>query len=122
VILAGLDVNRRLTRQFIEVAPVTIELIPVAVAQSAGGRDEVMQTPRAPQVFTLLEPGDSGHRDKVTMVDGSQLTIEYLLLGEWDAQMADGDRFIHDGRKYKLVHVMPENGYERRAMVIRHGW
>lgn len=122
MIRTGLDINRRATKRFIDVAPVSIVLTPVLETQTAGGKQQVEQAPRTAQVFTLLEPGDSGHRDKTTMVDGSQLTLEYLLLGEHDAEMAAEDRFVHDGRKYKIVHVMPDNGYERRAMVIRHGW
>ena len=123
MILMGLEENRALTEAFIMVAPVSIALIPrTSTSDGTGGRLKPAGTPRSPQVFSLLEPGSSGYSEPVVTVDGKQHTIDFMLLGRYDSVMAVDDVFTYDGREYKIVALMPDNGYEKRAVVLRHGW
>lgn len=118
-----LSINRAATTAFINVAPVTLTLVPrVSVSDGTGGRRKTSGTPRAPQVFTLSEPSDSGFRAPFVTPEGTQLDVDFLLIGEWDAVVDKDDVFTHEGREYKVESVMPDNYYEKRAMVVRHGW
>jgi hypothetical protein len=73
-------------------------------------------------VFSLIEPSDSGFRLPAVIAEGSQQSFDFLLLGSYDAIVEENDVFTHDGKEYKVVTLMIDNGYETRAMVLRHGW
>ena len=118
-----LELQKRLTQDFINTDPVVLTLIPrTTVPDGSGGRKKVTQAPRLPQTFTLIEPSDSGFQLPIATDSGQQYTVQYMLLGTVDAIMEAGDVFVWDGKEYKLEAIMPFNGYERRAVVIRHGW
>jgi len=118
-----LTVNRELTAAFIARRPVTLTLTPrVETSDGAGGKTKSLGTPRAPQVFSLLEPSDSGYREPAAIEEGRQSSIDFMLLGTHDAIIGLYDVFTYDGREYKVVELMPDNGYEKRALVMRHGW
>lgn len=117
-----LDVQIRLTRAFIAADPVTITLTPRGlVPDGEGGRTRTALPPREPQVFTLIEPGNSGFQQPISDDTGEQYTVEFMLLGDPDVVMERNDVFTHEGENYKIREIMPFNGYERRAVVIRHG-
>lgn len=122
--ISTLDFQKRLTRAFIGRNPVVLELLPrVETKTATGGILKTLgETPRPPQIFTLIEPSDSGYREPVKSSTGEQLTIDYLLIGEADAVMDVNDVFIHEEREYKIVTIMVNNSYEKRALVTRHGW
>lgn len=123
MILAGLDENRALTKVFIDIAPVTIELIPRAsTADGTGGRLKPTGAPRQSQVFSLLEPSSSGYGEPLVTSDGKQYTVDFMLLGEYNSTMEVDDVFTYGGKEYKIVAIMPDNGYEKRAVVLKHGW
>lgn len=119
----ALDVNRRVTLAFIDQNPVDIALIPRSSGRTAtGGRLKTSEEPRASQRFSLIEPSDSGFRYPSSTSDGSQYSVDFMLLGAYDAVMEKDDVFVYEGREYKLLEIMPDNGYEKRAVVVRHGW
>lgn len=118
-----LGANRRLTKAFIDANPVTLTLIPrTRQKKAAGGWAWVEQTPRDPQVMTLIEQtGLSGEpRPQVTM-DGVEREVEFQLLGEWDSVIARGDVFTHSGKDWEVIDLYIDNGYETRAMVSARG-
>lgn len=118
-----LEEQRRLTTTFIEFDPVTITLIPrEQISDGQGGKKKVNGTPRTPQIFTLIEPGNSGQFEPYYAESGEQYTVQFLLLGEYDAIIAVDDVFKLDGKDYKIVALMPDNKYEKRAVVLKHGW
>ena len=119
----GLAENRAATEAFIAVAPVDIVLTPrVKTPDGTGGRQMALGTPRESQRFSLLEPSNSGYQEPLATRDGQQTTFDFMLLGKYDAIIAEDDVFTHEGKEYKLVTVMADNGYEKRALVLRHGW
>lgn len=119
---AEIAVNRRLTHEFIMRRPVTITLVPRnQVKKPAGGFVWADQTPRPPQVMTLIEPGDSGLRPATITADGIERVVDFELLGEWDAAVDRNDRFTNDEADWEIVALAPFNGYEQRAMVSRRG-
>jgi hypothetical protein len=118
-----LRIQRRLTASFIKRSPVTITLIPrESVKTPTGGIAKTTGSPRNPQVFTLVEPSNSGYQQANVVIEGSQTTFDYQLIGHHDAIIGKDDVFTHDGREYKIETLMHDNGYEKRAMVLRHGW
>lgn len=120
---AKLAIQKKITKLFIDQNPVTISLIPRVVSKTAtGGRLKTAGDPRDPLVVTLIEPSDSGYRAPLMTSEGSQTTFDYMILAEADAVIEENDVFIYDGREYKITTLMHFNGYERRAMVERHGW
>lgn len=123
MILTGLDQNRAATVAFIDVAPTTITLYPrTKDSDGTGGWRLVVGAAREPQVFSLLEPGNSGYDLPLVTVDGEQHAIDFMLLGTYDAIIEEDDVFTVDGEKYIVATIMPFNGYERRGLVIKHGW
>lgn len=113
--------QRRVTKQFIDVVPTTVTLIPhERVKKPAGGFVFEARAPRAPQVMTIIEPGGNQPRPLVT-ADGVDREVDFELLGEWDAQMARRDVFYHQGKEWEVVEMFYDNGYETRALVSARG-
>lgn len=123
MITMGLAENRAATEAFINAAPVDLVLTPrVKQSDGTGGRQMVLGDPRSSQRFSLLEPSNSGYQEPLATRDGQQTTFDFMLLGKYDAVFAEDDVFTYDGKEYKVVTVMADNGYEKRALVLRHGW
>lgn len=119
----ALAIHRDLTDAFIAQNSVELTLIPRGETVTAtGGRLKTASTPRVPQVFSLIEPSDSGFRLPSVIAEGSQQSFDFMLLGSYDAIVEENDVFTYDGHEYKVMTLMIDNGYETRAMVLRHGW
>ena len=113
-------VQRRLTTAFIATQPVELVLTPRSrVKTSAGGRTWVEAAPRAAQTLRLVEPSNPARPTRTA--DGIERTVEFLLIGEHDAQLGVYDVFDHAGGRWEVVFLYHENGWERRAEVARHG-
>lgn len=119
----ALGTNRRLTKAFIDVRPVTLTLTPRTKGKKpAGGWAWVEGTPRDPQVFTIIEQtGLSGTPRPQVTADGVDREVEFYLLGEWDAQISRGDVFTHQGKEWEVVDLYLDNGYETRVVVSARG-
>lgn len=118
-----LTTNRRLTKAFIDHAPVTITLIPRAkVKKPAGGFAWEEQAPREPQVVTITEQSTVGGQPRPTVTtDGLEREVEFILIAEHTAQIARSDVFTHQGKEWEVVDLYIDNGYEIRALVSARG-
>lgn len=125
VTLSPLDLaaNRKLTKAFIDVKPISIALTPrTKVKKPAGGWAWDEGAPKAPQVLTIIEQtGLSGQPKPTVTADGVERVVEFILLGEWNASMARGDVFEHQGKDWEVVDLYFDNGYEQRALVSARG-
>ena len=117
-----LDTQRAITVAYIATQPAVVTLIPRAKVNTANGVSFTAGTPRAPQTVRMNEPGDSGRRTPIGTNDGIQRDVDYVLLGEYDAVVANNDVLVYRGQEYVVIQVMTPNDYEVRAMVVRHGW
>lgn len=54
-------------------------------------------------------------------VEGQSLTPEFILLGNYGADIENGDWFYLDGVKYEVVFVHPDRSYEVVAEVVYRG-
>lgn len=110
------------TLRFIRMAPMTITLRKsTKESDGSGGQVVVADGTRPAQVFTLLEPRNSNYLQKLTTAEGTNTTYDFMLLGEWNAVVGLNDEFTYDGLVYRVENILPNNGYETRAMVLRTG-
>jgi hypothetical protein len=115
--------QRRLTTAFINRLPTTVILTPRARQKSpTGGVKWVEGEARDAQTMTLIELGTAaGNPEPVKTVDGIERTVQFELLGEWDAELARYDTFTHQGKDWEVIDLFYDNGYERRALVSARG-
>lgn len=116
-----LQVQRDNTVWFIEFDPADITLIPHArVRTASGGSKYEAGTPRVVQRFRVLPRSD--FQKMIFTEDGKERQIDLTLMGEWNADMEIGDQWTdNEGQKYEIVEFVPRNGYERKALVVKHG-
>lgn len=117
--MTELDVQRRLTREFIASGPTTIALIPSeAVVRANGGTSMSDGTPRTPQQFKLI-PMTFNQRPTFT-IDGVDRIIDYTLLGEWNSVMEVWDHWDDgEGGTNVIIALTDGHGYEKKGLVER---
>lgn len=116
-------VQRRLTKAFIDTKPEVVIFTPLLKQKtSGGGVRTILGSPRDPLVVRVNEPGDSGQRYPVRTSEGLQRAIDYLIIAEWDAIIEVDDVFVYHDKEFVIAEVLHDNGYETRAMAVRHGW
>lgn len=116
-----LTANRRQTREFIAARPSEIALIPRRRIKDGNGTKWIEETPRDSQMLRLIEQGPSAST-AARGGDGVQRKTSYQLLGEWSAEIGQYDTWTDSaGIRWEIDRLLPDNGYERRAMVRRYG-
>lgn len=113
---AELNAQRKVTRAFIRASATLVTLTPHTRERGPRGAwTEVAGTDRDPQLVRLVpQPGTSVLTDET----GTRRSVDYQLLGEWDAEVEVGDRYTDlAGNVLTVVALEPDNGYEVRAQV-----
>jgi len=118
-----LRVNRINTRAFIRADPIQIALkTRVPVRSATGGFSQSAGTPRALQTFKLIMQSPAGSSLEQRTEDGTERQVDYILLGEYNAQVYVGDWWEDgNGNVWEVRALVPANGYETRAVVEAHG-
>lgn len=117
---AELAIQQKLTKAFIDTQPVDLVLIPrQKIKQPSGGVKWDELEPRDPQTLRLVEP--SGAPITVRTADGIERVVDFLLIGEIDAEIGLYDVFDHGGLRWEIGSLYHRNGWEIRAEVARHG-
>lgn len=121
-----LKVNRRNTSAFVAERPVTITLTPQRRVRTATGGFEIAPDPdRAPQTFRVIDLTTGYATQRMPpqrTLDGIERSAEFMLLGEWGTLLERFDTWEDgDGSRWEITSVYPDNDYERRAVVVRHG-
>lgn len=116
-----LAVNRDLTTWFIAANSIWLRVTPVRKQRTGSGGTALVNLPeRVPQKMRLISMSAS-QKPKITD-DGIEREIDLTLLGEWDCQLDVGDWWVDgEGLKYEIVEMVPYNGYEVRALVVKSG-
>ena len=115
-----LEVMRKQTREFIAHNPVTITFSRggIKIADGAGGYTTTVGTPIDPQTFRIIpQSGANATRN----VDGEEVRPDYVLIGEWDADITMDDSFTLDGRNFDVVFIRLDRSYETWAEVMYRG-
>lgn len=123
---AELKVNRRNTAEFIDVTPVAIVLTPQRQVRTPTGGFAIASDPaRAPQTFRIIDLTTGYATERLPpqrTIDGIERSAEFMLLGNWDVSIARYDTWTDANmNRWEITSVYPNNGYERRAVVVRHG-
>jgi hypothetical protein len=117
--------ERKVTQSFVGANSITLALIPVLKTKTGTGHTTVDGTPRAVQTFRLIDQSTEivgNTPGRLRSSDGQNRKITHMLLGFWDAAMEAGDYWLDaSGARYEIDEMLPDNGYERRAKVIRYG-
>ena len=117
---AFLPTLRAGTTAFINTNPVTVVLTPhTSEDDGAGGTLHIAGTPRDAAVVTLVEAKNSGYLDKSVIPEGTNTVFDYMLIGQHDLVVGLYDTFSLDGQVYRVENIMMNNGYERRAKIVR---
>ena len=115
-----LAIQKELTKAFIKTQPVDITLVPrTKEKMPAGGYRWVEEAPRLAQTMRLIEPPNP--MDPIQAADGIERAVEFILLARFDAALGVYDVFDHVGSRWEVGQLFFDNGWERRAKVIRHG-
>lgn len=118
-----LRINRLNTSAFIAADPLRLVLRARASSRTATGAiDAQAYAERPEQRFKLIMQSPAGGSIEQRTDDATERQVDFVLLGEWNAQVAVDD-FWEDvlGQRWEVRSLNPYNGYEIRANVEAHG-
>lgn len=116
-----LQILRDQTEWFIAYKPIDLILTPARpVKTSSGAMQKQNLAARPVQRLRIIS---MYYTQKPTFTDdGVEREIDLTLLGPWDAQMDINDWWRDgEGLLYTIVEMVPYNGYEVRALVVKQG-
>jgi hypothetical protein len=117
---AELDIQRRITAEFIAADCNDIELLRrPQTSDGAGGFTWDTAAPVAVQSLRLI-PSQDGAQPRLT-ADGVEVTPSYMLMGTYDASIQRFDEFTLAGRRYQVVFVNANAQYEVKGEVAYLG-
>lgn len=124
---AALKILRWQTKRFIDDDPFDIVLIPREKNRVPGGGYEMSDQPPRPTqrvklVYTGSARGVGGTEGTQVTADGVEHRYDYVIIGEWDMQIALGDYWTDSrGERWEVSGLIPDNEYERRATCSSYG-
>jgi hypothetical protein len=111
-----LEFNRVNTTAYIAADPSVIALARTTrVADGAGGFTKSAPTPQAEQIFRIVNGQIS--QMVARTVDGKEIKADYMMICQWNANVAAGDTFVTTNCKYLVTYVYPDPTYELLAEV-----
>ena len=116
----ALQFKRNNAMAYIASDPTVIAFIP-RVRQSDGAGGFTWTSPAAldPQGWRIITTGNTSVTRRT--VDGKTVTPDMLIMGPWDANVAEGWEFSVGAAKYEVVFVLPDVKHCTLAEVIRRG-
>ena len=115
-----LEVMRSQTKQFIAHYPKDISLQRAdMVSDGSGGVKATLETLPAQTFRQITQPTNTQVFRRT--IDGQEVTPDFVLLGEYDVDVKDGDWYMADGRKFEVVYVRDDRRYETWAEVAYRG-
>jgi hypothetical protein len=118
-----LRINRINTAAFIAADALSLTLqVRGSVRTPSGAYASEAQPERPEQTFKLIMQSPAGSSIEQRTEDGTERQVDYILLGEWDAEVEVGDYWDdEDDQRWEVKAIIPRNGYETRAVVEAHG-
>jgi hypothetical protein len=111
-------IHRKNTKRFIDSDPTVVSLITPVSMMVNGTKIANYTEDREPQTFKIIWQGDDGI---VRETPGGARRFNFILLGEYDAELAIGDFWQVDEQKFVIEYIFPNNGYEVKAGGVSHG-
>lgn len=112
------SIHRKNTKRFIDSDPTVISLITPVNAIVNGTKVANYTEDRAAQTFKIIWQGDDG---VVRETPGGTRRFNFIILGEYDAELDIGDFWQVGDQKFVIEYVYPNNGYEVKAGGVSHG-
>lgn len=120
---ATLAANREATRWFIESDPSVITLTPNGRVKSGNGAYKTQAgEPKPPQTVKIIFQDARGNA--IGTSDGAVRKHEVVIVGNYDADIDEGDTFHWppgDAKKWVVTGIHPDNGYEVKADAVVYG-
>jgi hypothetical protein len=107
---------RYTTKTYINDDPTTIVLKRQTKVSKPGGGHDYPKIDQSPQNFRLINQ-DVGSGISYSSDDDIARKFNYVLIGEYDANVLVNDTWTEDGIQYSVESVIPNNGFETRAYV-----
>lgn len=123
----GLDVNRRLTKVFIDDDPHTIQVHRRTKVDLPGNEYEYLDGPVGnPIVVKFVYKGSAssfaGAEGLQITSDGQEKRFDFTIVSEYNADIEEGDWFTDSqGQRWEIKTEIPRNDYERRFGVSAYG-
>lgn len=115
-----LDLQRDLTKWYIESDPTPLVLTPRIKEITPSGGTRWVDGPPRPEQRVKLIPLTYDPRPTVT-INGVERIIDYHLFAEYGAQVAVGDHWSDpDGTRYEVIALADGLRYMVKALVERH--
>jgi hypothetical protein len=89
------------------------------VLNGSGGFSWEDQEDRDPQDARII-PITSNAPERMNP-DGQKVIVEFILIMEWDAEVAKFDRFEARGRTFEVLHIQEKRDYQTKAELITVG-
>lgn len=117
-----LRMQARMTREFIMADPSSLVFFRSKREQAAdGGWRVVPEYAVEEQVGKVCELGGQGINGPRITADGKQRSADFLLVMEIGADAEAGDTFSLNGKRWEVIEVGRNLGYEVRLLVAQHG-
>lgn len=116
----NLPVLRQQTKEFIAANDTEVILNRITTESDGAGGLKKILTPLPAQSMRLIKRNTSTAVFRRT-IDGQEVQPDFVLLGEYDADVETGDWFFISGRKYEIVYKQDDQRYETWAEVIYRG-
>jgi hypothetical protein len=123
----GLEINRSLTKTFIDDDPHTIQVHRRTRVDLPGNQYEYTDGPaRAAQIVKFVYKGSAssfaGAEGLQITSDGQETRFDFTIIAMWDADIEEGDWFEDpQGQRWEIKKEIPRNDYERRFSVSAYG-
>jgi hypothetical protein len=112
---------RKQTAEFIGYNPMEVVLLrPQRVADGSGGWKDDPPTALASQTMRKITQPTNSQVFRRT-IDGEEVKPDFVLLGEYNADVQNGDYWLEDGRRYDVVYVKDDRRYETWGEAIYRG-
>ena len=112
---------RAQTKQFINVNPKVVNLQRQTTASDGSGGITRTLSSVGNQTFRLIEQPHPQSQVFRRTVDGQEVVPEYVLLGEYTANVQNGDYWMDGGIKFEVVYVKLDRRYESWSEVAYRG-
>jgi hypothetical protein len=114
------EVMRKQTKSFIDEYPQSIVLVRADTeSDGAGGVKSTLAPLPAQTLRQITQATNTGVFRRT--IDGEEVQPDFVLLGEWDADIANGDWYMKEGAKHEIVYVRDDRRYETWAEVKYRG-
>lgn len=123
----GLELNRRLTKRFIDDDPHTIVVHRRTKVDLPGNQYEyVDSSPFPPVTVKFVYKGSAssfgGAEGLQVTSDGQESRYDFTIIAMWNADIEEGDWFEDEqNQRWEIKKEIPRNDYERRFSVSAYG-